>query len=83
MRKRWAPVVVGILGILMAGCGESKSDVQTTGKTVKQIKPEAAEGTGDYRLVEMPAAARRNVVVADPTARDTLSYYESLRQNSR
>ena len=67
------------LGILLGGCGESDSGIQTTNKTVRQVKPEAAEGMGGYRTVRMPDRAKRHNVVADPKAAPTFAYHESLR----
>ncbi len=79
MMRKMAWPVWAVLGILMGGCGESGSGIQTTDQSVKQIKPETARGTGGYRLVDMPERARRSNVIADPQAGPASSYYETLR----
>ena len=72
---------MAILVVVALGCGRLEGGPLTTGKTVRQEKPEVARGLGGYRLVKMPDRARRNLIEADPNSSGARAYAGTL--NSR
>lgn len=72
----------GLILLMVAGfvwgCSQSEESQMTTGQTVRQEQLGAARGLGDYRLVEMPEEARRNLVEADPKAPGAAAYGASI-----
>lgn len=76
--SRLARVVLGGF-LLLTACGAERESVPSTTRTVEQVKPEVAKGLGDYRLVDMPEGAKRNLVEADPNAEPTREYFRALQ----
>ncbi|MFQ5801353.1 MAG: hypothetical protein ACE5JQ_00475 [Candidatus Methylomirabilales bacterium] len=88
MRKVLGTLVglVLLLGGLLVGCGRETKEAHTVGaptKTVGQLKewPQGFEpGGGGFREVDMPPAARKNVVEASREAEGSQSYFGALRR---
>ncbi len=72
---------IAILVAVVLGCGRLEGGPLTTGKTVRQVRPEIARGLGGYRLVKMPDRARRNLIEADPNSSGARAYVGTF--NSR
>lgn len=70
--------IVLLLAGSVPGCERVGADLRTTGGTVRQEKPQSAEGLGGYRSVEMPERARRHLVEADPRSDGTAMYKGSV-----
>ncbi len=69
---------IAILVVVVLGCGRLEGGPLSTGKTVRQEKPEVARGLGGYRLVKMPDRARRNLIEADPNSSGAHAYVGTL-----
>ncbi len=69
---------IAILVAVVLGCGRLEGGPLTTGKTVRQERPEIASGLGGYRLVKMPNRARRNLIEADPNSSGAHAYVGTL-----
>ncbi|MFQ5656112.1 MAG: hypothetical protein ACE5G5_01055 [Candidatus Methylomirabilales bacterium] len=74
-----------VFGGLLVGCGAEAKEghIGAPTKTVGQLQqwPQGFEpGGGDFRPVDMPAEAKRNVVEASPESAGNQDYFYTLQR---
>lgn len=80
--ERWLGLTLALVGLL-AGCGGETTEghIGPPTETVGQLKewPPGLDPTGGgFRLVDMPAQAKKSLVEASPDAEGSRAYFETL-----
>jgi hypothetical protein len=80
--ESWLGLTLVLVGLL-AGCGGETTEghIGAPTQTVGQLKewPPGLDPTGGgFRLVDMPAQAKKNLVEASPEAEGSRAYFETL-----
>ena len=86
--RRMEMLIGGVLLLsgILAGCGTEAKEAHTIGaptKTVEQVKewPKGVEPTGGgFRLVDMPAQAKENLVETSKEAEPAQSYFHAIQR---